>query len=188
MRRLTVFNNVSLDGYFTSATSSVDWAYQADDPDWNAFIRDNAKESGAIVMGRITYEMMVGWWPTAAAKAADPAVAEGMNGAEKIVFSRTLRQTTWSNTRFMAVDPASAVRGLKQAAGDDMVILGSGTIVAQLADADLIDSYQLVVNPVVLGAGRTMFEGVNGPRSLGLAETRTFRNGKVVMTYAREHG
>lgn len=188
MRRLSVFNNVSLDGYFTSATSGVDWAYQEDDPDWNAFVRDNAKGSSAIVLGRITYEMMVGWWPTAAAKAADPAVAEGMNGAEKIVFSRTLRRTTWSNTRFIGDDPASAMRGLKQAPGGDMVILGSGTIVAQLADAELIDSYQLVVNPVVLGAGRTMFEGVNGPRSLGLVDTRTFRNGKIVMTYARGHG
>ncbi|MCW5714338.1 MAG: dihydrofolate reductase [Bauldia sp.] len=187
MRRLSVFNNVSLDGYFTSATSSVDWAYQADDLEWNAFIRDNAKASGSIVLGRITYEMMVAWWPTAAAKAADPAVAEGMNGSEKIVFSRTLRRTTWSNTRFVADDPASAMRGLKNAAGGDMVILGSGTIVAQLADADLIDTYQLVVNPVVLGAGRSMFEGVNGPLRLRLAETRTFRNGKVVMTYAREH-
>ncbi|MGV8839604.1 MAG: dihydrofolate reductase family protein [Bauldia sp.] len=185
MRQLSVFNNVSLDGYFTSATSSVDWAYQADDPEWNAFIRDNAKESGAIVLGRVTFEMMVAWWPTAAAKEADPTVAEGMNGSAKIVFSRSLRQTTWANTRFIASDPASAMRGLKQAAGPDMVILGSGTIVAQLADADLIDSYQFVVNPVVLGAGRTMLEGVNGPRRLHLAETRTFRNGKVVMTYAR---
>lgn len=186
MRKLSVFNNVSLDGYFTSATGSVDWAYQADDPDWNAFIRDNARGSGAIILGRVTYEMMVGWWPTAAAKAADPTVAEGMNNSEKIVFSRSVRQSTWSNTRFIGTDPASAMRGLRLAAGQDMVILGSGTIVAQLADADLIDSYQLVVNPVVLGAGRTMFEGVNGPRALRLAETRTFRNGKVVMTYTRD--
>lgn len=185
MRKLSVFNNVSLDGYFTSATGSVDWAYQADDPEWNAFIRDNARGSGTIILGRLTYEMMVGWWPTAAAKAADPTVAHGMNSSEKIVFSRSLRQSTWSNTRFIGTDPATAMRGLKQASGEDMVILGSGTIVAQLADANLIDSYQLVVNPIVLGAGRTMFEGVNGPRAFRLSETRTFHNGKAVMTYTR---
>ena len=101
----------------------------------------------------------------------------------KVVFSRTLGSASWSNTRLVKTDPAAEVRRLKKEDGPDMVMLGSGTIVALLAQAGLVDEYQMVMCPVVLGAGRTMFDGVTAKPDLHLKTSRPFRNGKVVLTY-----
>ena len=106
-----------------------------------------------------------------------------MNAASKIVFSRTMKQATWRNTRLVSGDPATEMRRLKQGPGPDMVILGSGSIVGQLADAGLIDDYQIAVSPVVLGKGKTMFEAVSRNLSLKLTGSRSFGNGTVVLTY-----
>lgn len=183
MPKLIVFNNVSLDGYFTDANSDMSWAYQgSDDPEWLEFVAGNASGSGRLLFGRITYEMMAGYWPTPAAMESNPAVAEGMNRMPKVVFSRTLREPSWSNTR-VAKDAVTDVRAMKRDSGADMAILGSGSIVAQLAAEGLIDEFQVVVNPVVLGAGRTMFEGSGKNLPLTLTKSRAFRNGKVLLCY-----
>ena len=107
-----------------------------------------------------------------------------MNRMTKIVFSRTMDRAEWSHTWVMNTDIAAAVQGLKEDGGEGMTILGSGTIVAQLAQAGLIDEYQVVVNPVVLGRGRTMFDGIERPPPLALLEARSFPGGKVVLRYA----
>ena len=183
MRKLTVFNHVSLDGYFQDAKSDMSWAHSAD-PEWNAFVEANAKGGGVLVFGRVTYELMTRYWPTEMAKQNDPIVAERMNAMPKVVFSRKLTEATWNNTRLIADDPVAAVRRLKQEDGDDMAMFGSGTIIAQLAPAGLIDTYQIVVNPLILGSGRTMFEGVAEPVRLEQTGMRAFKNGNVVLWYA----
>jgi dihydrofolate reductase len=99
------------------------------------------------------------------------------------VFSRTLKDVSWSNTKLVNGDPASEMRKLKQESGPAMTILGSGSIVSQLTQAGLIDEYALVVHPVVLGSGRTLFEGVRDKRALKLVKSRPFRNGVVVLWY-----
>ena len=159
MRKLIVFNSVTVDGYFTGADGDMSWAHN-DDPEWNAFVAENAGGGGVLVFGRVTYEMMASFWPTPFALQSYPLVASQMNDAPKIVFSRTLDSVSWSNTKLLKGDLASEVRKLKAESGDDLVILGSGSIVAQLTDASLIDEYQIVVDPVVLGSGRTMFVGI----------------------------
>lgn len=186
MRKLIVFNNITLDGYFTGASGDFSWAHGAahsDDREFNEFVAGNASGGGQLLFGRITYEMMASYWPTPAAMQSDPEVAEGMNGMSKVVFSRTLAEATWNNTRLVKSDIAAAVRKMKSEAGPGMAILGSGSIVAQLASEDLIDEYQFVVCPVVLGAGRTMFEGVKKRLDLKLTESRTFKNGKVFLRH-----
>jgi dihydrofolate reductase len=184
MRRLTVFNNVSLDGYFVDAKGGMDFAYKnTADPEWDDFVSRNAGGGGVLLFGRVTYEMMARFWPTAQAKASMPAVAEGMNRRTKLVASRTLADASWSNTTVLKGDLVQSIRKLKETAGPDIVILGSGSIVAQLAPAGLIDRYQLVVKPVVLGGGRTMFEGIPAPLELKPIETRTFANGSVLLCY-----
>ena len=185
MRKLTVFNHVSLDGYIQDAKGGMRWAHTMDpDPEWNAFVESNAKGGGTLVFGRITYELMTRYWPTEMAKQNDPVVAERMNAMPKTVFSRTLKEATWNNTRLISEDPVAAMRRLKQEDGKDMAMFGSGTIVAQLAPAGLIDEYQIVVNPLILGGGRTMFEGVPTPVRLRQTQVRAFRNGNVVLWYA----
>jgi dihydrofolate reductase len=186
MRKLIVFNHVTLDGYFVDANNSMNWAKQRsadNDPEYNAFVAENASGGGTLLFGRVTYELMIKYWPTPMAKQNDAAVAEGMNSMPKIVFSKTLAHASWNNTSVVKGDIVAAVKKIKQEPGSGMAILGSGTIVSQFAQAGLIDEYQVVVNPIIIGKGRTMFDGVKGSLNLKLAKTRTFKSGKVYLCY-----
>jgi dihydrofolate reductase len=182
MRKLAVFNNVTLDGYFVTMNGDMSWAHKQD-AEWNAFVQANASGGGELLFGRITYEMMASYWPTPHAIENFPVVAEGMNNLPKAVFSRTLDRASWSNTKLVKGDLAAEVRKMKKQPGKDMVILGSGSIVSQLAQEGLIDEYQVAVNPIVLGKGRTMFDGVKDKLTLKLTKTRPFANGSVVLCY-----
>jgi dihydrofolate reductase len=180
MRKLRVFESVSLDGYFTDASGDMSWAH-SNDPEFGAFISQNAGSGGELLFGRKTYEMMAAFWPTPAAAAQMPAVAKGMNEVTKYVASRSLTKATWQNTKILAGDVVTAVRKLKATGGPDIAILGSGTIAAILAEASLVDEYQFVIVPIALGGGRTVF---TQRQNLQLVEQRAFKNGNVVVTYA----
>jgi len=182
MPRLIMFNSVSLDGYFTSATGDMSWAHRYD-PEWSAFVGGNASGDAALAFGRKTYDLMASYWPTPLAAKNNPGVAEAMNRFPKVVFSRTLDKAEWNNTKLVKGDLATEVRKMKREPGKDMVIMGSGSIVSQLAEHGLIDEYQIVLTPVALGAGRTLFEGQNKKLDLKLMKTRTFGNGNVVLWY-----
>ena len=182
MRRLIVFNQVSLDGYFTDDKGDMSWAHKSD-PEFNAWTEENAKGGGTLLFGRITYEMMASFWPTPAALETMPVVAKQMNDLPKVVFSRTMDKATWQNTKLVKSGLVDEVRRMKKESGDGMVIMGSGTIVSQLAQAGLIDEFQIVVNPIVLGKGRTMFDGVKDRLNFKRTSTRTFGNGNTVLCY-----
>ena len=184
MRRLTVFNNISLDGYFTDARGDMSWAHK-NDPEWIKFSAENAQGSddGALLFGRKTYEMMASYWPTAEAKKQLPEIAEGINGLPKFVASRSLDKATWNNTTILKGDLVDEVTRLKKGSGSRIVIMGSGTIVAQLAKHKLIDEYTLIFVPIVLGRGRTLFEGLDDKVTLKRIKERAFENGNVVVTY-----
>jgi dihydrofolate reductase len=184
MSRLAVFNSVSLDGYFTDIHGDMSWAHRDDeDAEWNAFVESNARGGGVLLLGRITYELMVSYWPTPNAIRSYPTVAKQMNELPKVVFSRTLDKVSWSNTRLVKSDMLAEIRRMKTEPGKDMVILGSGSIVTQLSQEGLVDEYQIVVVPIVLGKGRTMFEGIKKKLALKLTKTRTFSNGNVLLCY-----
>ena len=184
MRKLIVFNQVSVDGYFKSSSGEMGWAHeQRDDPEFRDFIAENASGGGVLIFGRKTYEMMGSFWPTPAAAEQFPVVARQMNRLQKVVFSKTLEKVTWSNTRLVKGNPATEIRKMKNEPGEQMVVMGSGTIVSQLAQAGLIDEYQLVVIPVVLGEGTTMFEGRKKKLPMTLIRSRTFRNGNAFLVY-----
>jgi dihydrofolate reductase len=182
MRKLIVFNHVSLDGYFTDMNGDMSWAHK-NDAEWNRFVEENASSGGELVFGRITYELMVSYWPTPHAIKNDPIIAERMNNLPKVVFSRTLDKASWNNTKLVKGDMAAEIRKMKKEPGKDMVIFGSGSIVSQLAQEGLIDEYQIIVNPIVLGKGRTMFDGIKEKLTLKLTKTRTFGNGNVLLCY-----
>jgi len=184
VRKLTVFNHVSLDGYFTDRDNAIGWVHVAeDDPEWTAFTKQNVSGDGELVFGRKTYDMMASFWPTPAATREQPEIAAAMNGRSKVVFSRALDRVDWSNSRRVHGDPVAEIAKLKEQPGPDLVILGSGSIIARIAAHELIDRYQIVVNPVVLGAGRSMFEGAARKIDLRQTGSRAFRNGKVLLAY-----
>jgi dihydrofolate reductase len=181
MRKLRVFESISVDGYFTDADGDMSWAYAVrQDPEYVAWVAGNASGDAELLFGRKTYQMMEAFWPTPLAAQQMPEVAKGMNAARKYVASRTI-QPTWNNTRLLAGDLTSAVRDLKATAGVDITLLGSGNVAAQLGAAGLVDEYQLVILPVALGGGRTLFRA---RQTLKLVAQRAFSSGQVVVTYA----
>jgi dihydrofolate reductase len=184
MPRLNMFNCVSLDGYFTDASNDMSWAHTGgDDPEFREFIAGNARSESALVFGRVTYEGMASFWPTPAAAQAMPEVAAGMNRAAKYVFSRNLKKADWANSTVLSGEPVQEIARLKRADGPGLTILGSGSIVKQLAAAGLIDDYQLMVCPVILGSGRTLFNGIPGRPTLKLANSRSFKNNMMFLHY-----
>jgi len=187
MGKLIVFNNVSLDGYFVDGSGSMQWAHNTQkDAEWDAYIGQNVSGDGVMLFGRVTYDMMSGFWPTPQATQSLPKVATKMNKGKKVVFSRKMEKASWENTTLVKGDLVAEVRKMKEAPGPGMVILGSGSIVAQLAPHGLIDEYQFVVIPVVLGGGRTLFEGIPQKLALRPTQNRSFKNGNVLLCYQPE--
>jgi dihydrofolate reductase len=172
---------MTLDGYIAGENGDISWHNV--DEEFQELAISASNSGNTLLFGRITYELMAGFWPTAEAIKADPIVAAGMNKAEKIVFSRTLKSPDWNNTRLVKDDMLGEVRRLKAGSGKDLAVLGSGSIVSQLAGEGLIDEYQVLLNPVVLGKGKTMFEGVRDRLTLKLTKTRVFGNGNVLLHY-----
>ena len=185
MRQIKVFNNISLDGYFVDQHGGMSWAHKSmSDPEFHAFVQNNAEGNDSeLLFGRITYEMMASFWPSQFAIENNPVVAKGMNSRTKHVASRTLSTLDWENSLLLKGDLVPAVAKLKSEPGKDLVIFGSGNIISQLADAGLIDEYQFVIIPVVLGGGRTLFHGLEKPLELKLTTSRAFSNGNVFVTY-----
>lgn len=184
MGQLIAFTSISLDGYFTDADGDMGWAHRSD-PEWDAFVAGNAGSDGTLLFGRVTYEQMASFWPTPAARQWAPDVAKGMTRASKVVFSRSLENAAWANTRLVGDGMLDAVRALKRDTPQDLVVLGSGSIVSQLAQEDLVDEYQTVLVPIVLGGGRTLFEGLDHHQPLQLRRSQAFSNGNVVLWHTR---
>jgi dihydrofolate reductase len=181
MRKLCVFESISVDGYFTDAAGDMNWAHAGrEDPEFSDWVSGNASSGGELLFGRKTYQMMEAFWPTPLATQQMPRVAAGMNAARKHLASRTI-QPAWNNTHLLRGDLVEAVAALKKADGPGLTVLGSGSVAAQLGEAGLVDQYQFVIVPVALGGGRTVF---TRGRKLRLVEQRAFRCGNVVVTYA----
>src|SRR5215510_5661603 len=137
MRKLRVFESISLDGYFTDASGDMSWAHAGrEDAEFADWVGRNASSGGELLFGRKTYQMMEAYWPTPLAAQQTPAVAKGMNAARKDVASRTI-QPTWSNTLLLKGDLAKTVRDLKGSDGPGITVLGSGSVAAQLGEAGL---------------------------------------------------
>src|SRR5436190_21308508 len=142
MRKLIVFNNVTLDGYFTDANNDMSWAHSsANDPEWTRFTEENASGGGVLMFGRVTYDLMVSFWPTQQAYDMMPKVAEQMNNLPKIVFSRKMDKASWKNTTVIQDNIADTISKMKNESGNDMVLMGSGSIVSQFTQERLIDEY-----------------------------------------------
>ncbi len=180
MGKLVVFNFITLNGFFKGPDGDISWHRHGGEE--SEYAEEGAQSGSTILFGRVTYEMMASYWPTAEAKKNDPVVAEGMSKSEKIVFSKTLKKAEWENTRIVKDNMANEVKKLKKT-GKDMIILGSGTIVTQLADEGLIDEYQLMIDPVVIGEGTPFCRGIRHQLDLELTKTKTFKSGVVLHCY-----
>lgn len=188
-----MFNRVSVDGFFAGPNGEIDW-FIADhelDRALHEMRQPNAALPDMVLLGRVTYQLFESVWPKVAADPEAPrearAIADELNQMTKVVFSKTLKEVTWENTRLVKGNVAEEVSRLKQEKGSDILIFGSGTIVRQLTAEGLIDEYLFAVTPVILGIGKPLFKDVK-KSNLKLLETRSFKSGNVLLRYGTEKG
>ncbi len=181
MRKITFSINITIDG-FADHTAGI-----ADD-ELHDFFSDQLDETGIILFGRKTYDLMASFWPNAA---NDPRstksitkFAEKFNMIEKIVFSKTLKEVTWNNTTLAKNNLADEVLKLKEKRGKN-ISAGSLSIGSQLLELGLIDEFWFLVHPIILGKGKPLFEDFKGKADLKLIETRNFKSGVVVLHYKK---
>ncbi|MEO8953884.1 MAG: dihydrofolate reductase family protein [Ktedonobacteraceae bacterium] len=181
MRKIIVFENVTLDGLMAGPNGEFDWAIRDDEVTQNSKEGNNSIDM--FLFGRVTYDIMASFWPTPAAQSANPVFANALNTTPKIVFSRTLKKADWNNTRVVKELTKEEILKLKQEPGKNMMIFGSGTLIEQLTNLGLIDEYQLMVNPVILGKGKPLFKDIKDRIHLKLVDTKTFNSGIVLLQY-----
>jgi dihydrofolate reductase len=181
MKQLSVFNFLTLNGYYKGTNEDISWHQHGSEE--AEFAAEGAQTESLLLFGRKTFELMSSYWPTQQGMSDNPDVAEGMNKSQKIVFSTTLSSVNWQNTRIVKENLVEEVRKLKQLGDKDMTVLGSGSIITQLAEAGLIDVFQFMIDPVVIGDGVTEFIGLKTKIKLKLTNSRTFKTGVVLLTY-----
>jgi dihydrofolate reductase len=181
MRRIFAFLVASVDGYYEGPNQEFDWPVV--DDEFNRFAIEQLEEVDTLIFGRKTYEGMASYWPTPAAEQGDPEIAARMNGLDKIVISTTLDEATWANTRLVKDDAAGELAKLKQQPGKDLVILGSSSLTVSLLRAGLVDELRIMVMPVVLGDGHSLFRTAEERISLKLVGVKAFDSGNVWLTY-----
>jgi dihydrofolate reductase len=196
-RRVVASTFVTLDGYMVGPDEDISWVIEGFDPEMQADIAEDMSGSDVFLLGRVTYEIFVAYWPTAvpyeagdeldpAAGKEDPRIIRALNDSEKLVFSRTLAGSDWSNTRIVGEGLEDEVRELKRQPGRAVNIQGSASIVQALARADLIDEYHLYVHPVLLGDGKPLFAGGPDRQDLELTGVKSYANGVVALNYERK--
>jgi dihydrofolate reductase len=189
---------VTLDGYMVGPDEDMSWAITGFDGEMQADIAEAmSRESDHFVFGRVTYEIFAADWPTAtpyepgdelkpAAGKEDPRIIRALNEAPKVVFSRTLAKSDWSNTHIVHDGLEGEIRRLKQQPGKAINVQGSASIVQALARADLIDEYLLYVHPVLLGDGKPLFTAGMNRQDFELVRVKPYANGVVAMRYRRK--
>jgi len=196
-RRIVIFEWMTADGFFAGADGSLDWVVPDD-----AQARAAAKEIGRFdtaLFGRRTYEQFSAFWPRAleeadSTTASDPhrpgrrtpenrAIASALNDMTKLVFSRTLRDASWSNTRIVPEFQPRAITAMKQQSGKDIIVFGSGSIVRQLTEHGLIDEYLFGVCPVFLGTGKPLLGEVSKSVRLDLVDSKKLESGDLMNRY-----
>lgn len=181
MRDVIMWNMVTVDGLFKGPNDEIDW-FVFDD-ELESYILETQKEADTLLFGRKTYEGMASYWPQ-----AEGQIADFMNSVPKVVFSRTLNEATWNNTTLIRDNAPEEVMKLKQQPGGDIFLFGSADFAATLIEHNLIDEYQLGINPLVLGAGVPLFKGRQQRLPMTLVETRPLASGLVILHYRPDGG
>lgn len=174
MSRLFWQNMITLDGFFEGPNHELDW--HVIDEDFDAYGREMLSSIEGFVLGRATYELFASHWPT-----SQQGEAPLLNALPKYVVSRTLEHADWNNTTILR--SVEDVARVKREAKRDLALFGSGELGSALMRAGLIDEFRVMVAPVVLGAGRPMFKGIEQRASLKLTRSETYRSGVTHNRY-----
>jgi len=187
MRRLIVTMWQSLDGYIAGLNNEMDWVTSHYDAQMGEYEGGVIQNVDTLLLGRITYESFAGAWPKVPdnpdVSEEERAYARRLNAMQKVVFSRTLAKAEWSNSTLVRDEIGGTVAALKALPGENMLIYGSASIVRQLTDLHLIDEYQLLIYPLVLGKGKSLFAGLERRAEFKLKSNRIHRSGVAELSY-----
>jgi dihydrofolate reductase len=187
MRKLVLFMHVSLDGFAADANGGLDWISY--DGELQQYAEGIVATVGSPVYGRVTYELMAGYWPAVLdnpdADEHSKAHAQWVDKATKIVFSKTMKKAEWHNTIVINDNIAEEINKLKQQPGKDLVIFGSPGLAHSFMELDLIDEYQFTLNPVLLGSGMPVYQNIKNKTNLKLVKTTALKSGVMGLHYAR---
>lgn len=179
MRKLIMWNLLTLDGYFEGTTSwDLDWHNDVWGDELERLSVAQLRSADMLIFGRVTYEGMAAYWQTGQGE-----VAELMNSVPKVVFSRTLKTADWANTTLIGDQAAAAIRALKQKGDGNMFVFGSGDLSATFIREGLFDEYRLLIAPVILGAGKPPFGHGLHHQTLSLLDSRPLASGGVILRY-----
>ncbi|NTG85093.1 dihydrofolate reductase [Agrobacterium rhizogenes] len=180
MRKLVVWNLMTLDGYFEGTKPwDLDFHMLAWGDELERYATDLGREGDLLIFGRKTYEGMAAYWQTAT---ETPDIAAYMNGIAKIAASRTMEKAEWNNTRVVS-DIAAEVKKLKEEPGKIMFVFGSAEVTDVLLKAGLVDEIRICLVPVVLGAGKPHFKPAGEQRPMKLIDSRPLKTGAVILRY-----
>jgi dihydrofolate reductase len=187
MRKIVLTEWVTLDGYTSGPNDDMGFVGDSFNDEMGIYEDAIVSTGDTLILGRLTYESFAGSWPFVPDKPdvdeSEKAYARKLNAMKKIVFSKTLEKAEWSGSTLLRDINPDDVRKWKAEDGKDMLIYGSASIVQQLTNLGLIDEYQILVHPVVVGGGKALFEGVNDKHRLKLVSAKTFKSGVVLLTY-----
>ena len=187
MRKLILSMNVTLDGFMAGSNSELDWHFRSWTNEMTRYASEQLSRADTILLGRITYQAMAGYWSDETLNATCPRedvpFADMMNNYNKIVFSKSLQKAEWRNSTLAKENIREQVLKLKRKEGKNIIVYGSGKIAAALIKLNLVDEYMLWVHPVVLGKGRPLFKSLHTDLQLKLMNTRIFESGVVVLCY-----
>ena len=179
MRKVIASLNITLDGFISGPENDLNWHF----PMWNNDMSTHAKlqlvTASTIILGRVTYETMAAYWPTAPAS----EFSTMMNNYEKVVFSNSLKRTMWKNARVADGNIQLAVSKLKQESGDNIIIYGSGSLMQDFIRYGLIDEFRLWVHPIIIGKGVPLFQDPAYRTRLNLLRTKVFSSGVIILYY-----
>jgi dihydrofolate reductase len=189
MRKLVLSEWVSVDGYTAGPNNDMSFVGESFNEEMGYYEDEFVSSGDTLLLGRVTYESFAGAWPHVPdnpnASEGEKAYARKLNAIRKVVFSRTLASADWNNSLLLRDIDAEAIRRMKQEDGKDLLIYGSASIVQQLTNLGLIDEYQVLVHPIVLGGGKPLFKDLSATCRLGLVSARPFASGVVLLTYHR---
>jgi dihydrofolate reductase len=187
MRKIIVTMWVTLDGFIAGPNNEMDFVGEVYDEAMGKYEDDLVSAADTLLLGRVTYESFAGSWPYVPDRpGADPgevAYARKLNAMRKIVFSRTLPRVEWNNSTLEREIVPSEIEKLKREQGRNMVIYGSASVVQELTNYGLIDEYQILVHPFILGDGKPLFKNIKQKVNLKLVNTEARPSGVVVLTY-----